>query len=96
MTAIAIQGFGRIGRSALKASLRGGLWTPVAITDIRPPEDFAHLDAGAKHVLVSAPSRTLDDCDAVLLKGVNLDAFDPDAHRIVSMASCTTNALAPV
>jgi glyceraldehyde 3-phosphate dehydrogenase len=56
----------------------------------------AHLDAGAGRVLVSAASKTQDDCDAVLLPGVNLDTFDPDKHRIVSMASCTTNALAPV
>lgn len=56
----------------------------------------AHLDHGAERVLVSAPSKTGDDCDAVLLPGINLDQFDPDRHRIVSMASCTTNALAPV
>jgi glyceraldehyde 3-phosphate dehydrogenase (phosphorylating) len=56
----------------------------------------AHLDAGAGRVLVSAPSKTRDDCDAVLLPGINLDTFDPQKHRIVSMASCTTNALAPV
>src|SRR5512141_377252 len=56
----------------------------------------AHLDAGAKRVLVSAPSKTQEDCDAVLLPGINLDTFDPATHKIVSMASCTTNALAPV
>jgi glyceraldehyde 3-phosphate dehydrogenase len=56
----------------------------------------AHLDAGARRVLVSAPSKTKDDCDAVLLPGINLHTFDPEKHRIVSMASCTTNALAPV
>ena len=56
----------------------------------------AHLDAGARRVMVSAPSKTQDDCDAVLLPGINLDTFDPVKHRIVSMASCTTNALAPV
>jgi glyceraldehyde 3-phosphate dehydrogenase len=56
----------------------------------------AHLDAGARRVLVSAPSKTQADCDAVLLPGINLDTFDPEKHRIVSMASCTTNALAPV
>jgi glyceraldehyde 3-phosphate dehydrogenase len=55
-----------------------------------------HLDRGADRVLVSGPSKTLDDCDAVLLKGINLDSFDPDKHKIISMASCTTNALAPV
>jgi glyceraldehyde 3-phosphate dehydrogenase (phosphorylating) len=55
-----------------------------------------HLDRGAKRVLVSGPSNTVEDCDAVLLKGINLDSFNPDKHRIISMASCTTNALAPV
>ncbi|NBD25437.1 type I glyceraldehyde-3-phosphate dehydrogenase [Paenibacillus glycinis] len=55
-----------------------------------------HLDRGAKRVLISGPSKTLDDCDAVLLKGINLDSFDPEKHRIISMASCTTNALAAV
>jgi glyceraldehyde 3-phosphate dehydrogenase len=56
----------------------------------------AHLDAGARRVLVSAPSKQREDCDAVLLPGINLDTFDPEKHKIVSMASCTTNALAPV
>ena len=56
----------------------------------------AHLDAGARRVLVSAPSKTQADCDAVLLPGINLETFDPLNHKIVSMASCTTNALAPV
>jgi glyceraldehyde 3-phosphate dehydrogenase len=60
------------------------------------PGAQAHLDAGARRVLVSAPSKTRDDCDAVLLPGVNLDTFDPEHHKIVSLASCTTNALAPV
>ena len=45
----------------------------------------AHLDAGARRVLVSAPSKTQDDCDAVLLPGINLETFDPEKHRIVSM-----------
>src|SRR5215831_17944346 len=56
----------------------------------------AHLDAGAKRVLVSAPSKKQEDCDAVLLPGINLAMFDPEKHKIISMASCTTNALAPV
>ena len=56
----------------------------------------AHLDRGAKRVLVSAPSKSAADADAVLLAGINIDTFDPEAHKIVSMASCTTNALAPV
>jgi glyceraldehyde 3-phosphate dehydrogenase len=60
------------------------------------PGAQAHLDAGARRVLVSAPSKKKEDCDAVLLPGINLDQFDPEKHKIVSMASCTTNALAPV
>lgn len=55
-----------------------------------------HLDRGAKRVLISAASKTLQDCDAVLLPGINMESFDPQAHKIVSMASCTTNALAAV
>lgn len=55
-----------------------------------------HLDKGAKHVLISAPSKSLADCDAVLLKGINLETFDPENHKIISMGSCTTNALASV
>jgi glyceraldehyde 3-phosphate dehydrogenase len=55
-----------------------------------------HLQNGAKRVLVSGPSKTADDCDAVLLPGINLDDYDAEAHRIISMASCTTNALAAV
>jgi glyceraldehyde 3-phosphate dehydrogenase len=56
----------------------------------------AHFDRGARRVLVSAPGKTLQDCDAVLLPGINLDQFDPEKHHLVSMASCTTNALAPI
>ncbi|MGO4536464.1 type I glyceraldehyde-3-phosphate dehydrogenase [Leifsonia sp. 2MCAF36] len=53
----------------------------------------AHLAAGAKRVLVSAPA---DGADVTLAYGVNTDAFDPERHVIVSNASCTTNALAPL
>ncbi|MEU5085215.1 type I glyceraldehyde-3-phosphate dehydrogenase [Streptomyces sp. NPDC021356] len=53
----------------------------------------AHLDAGARRVLVSAPS---DGADVTLAFGVNTGAYDPQAHTIVSNASCTTNALAPL
>ena len=60
------------------------------------PGAQVHLDAGAKRVLVSAPSKKQEDCDAVLLPGINLDQFDPAKHKIISMASCTTNAIAPV
>jgi glyceraldehyde 3-phosphate dehydrogenase len=158
---IAIHGFGRIGRSTLKAALTHQLFVPVVISDIKDLPTFAalfavdtnygrwpepvraegptlsigdrrieyldvtagipdwralgievvvdasgravtraaaeeHLAHGAKRVLVSAPSKTLQDCDAVLLPGINLDQYDPSQHHIISMASCTTNALAPV
>ena len=56
----------------------------------------AHLDRGAKRVLVSAPSKSREDADAFLLPGINLETYDPAKHKIISMASCTTNALAPV
>jgi len=62
----------------------------------RRPGAQAHLDRGAQRVLVSAASKSLEDCDAVLLRGINLEQFDPGKHKIVSMASCTTNGLAPV
>ena len=53
----------------------------------------AHLTAGAGRVLVSAPS---DGADVTLAFGVNTGAYDPQRHRIVSSASCTTNALSPL
>ncbi|WP_338870166.1 glyceraldehyde 3-phosphate dehydrogenase NAD-binding domain-containing protein [Spirosoma sp. SC4-14] len=161
MSKIALFGFGRIGRTALRIALRDNLFTPVAIADIKDESTLAalfavdtnygrwhepvsgteghlkigdrdipyynsakeipdwgamgvdlvidctgratvrsvaqaHIDRGAKRVLISAASKTLDDCDAVLLKGINLDTFDPEKHKIISMASCTTNALAAV
>ena len=52
-----------------------------------------HLAAGAKKVLISAPAK---DPDVTLVLGVNDDAYDPDAHQIVSNASCTTNCVAPL
>lgn len=158
---VAIHGFGRIGRSALRVALNEKLYVPVAISDIKDvptlaalfkadtnygvwPEAVkgsddgfdiggrkirfyntskdlpdwgalgvdvvvdctgrattrtvaqAHLDAGAKRVLISAASKTLQDCDAVLLPGINQEQYDPQKHHIISLASCTTNALAPV
>jgi glyceraldehyde 3-phosphate dehydrogenase len=60
------------------------------------PGAQAHLDRGAKHVLVSAPSKSQQDADVFLLPGINMEQFDASKHHIVSMASCTTNALAPV
>ncbi len=52
-----------------------------------------HLQAGAKRVLVSAPSK---GADATFVIGVNEKTFDPAKHHVVSIASCTTNCLAPV
>jgi len=52
-----------------------------------------HLDAGAKKVVISAPAK---DPDITLVLGVNDDAYDADAHHIVSNASCTTNCVAPL
>ncbi|WP_152365086.1 type I glyceraldehyde-3-phosphate dehydrogenase [Microlunatus speluncae] len=52
-----------------------------------------HLEAGARKVLVSAPSA---GADVTLAYGVNTEAYDPARHVIVSNASCTTNALAPL
>jgi glyceraldehyde 3-phosphate dehydrogenase len=53
----------------------------------------AHLEAGAKKVIITAPA-TNEDITLVL--GVNDSAYNPDKHHIVSNASCTTNCLAPV
>ncbi len=161
MANVAIHGFGRIGRTALRIALQNNLFVPVSISDIRDAKTFAqlfavdsnygrwhepvtatensitiggrtipyfnslnalpdwaalnvdlvidctgratnragaqaHIDKGAKHVLVSGPGKTPGDVDAWLLPGINLDSYDPVAHKIVSMASCTTNSLAPV
>ena len=161
MANIAIHGFGRIGRTALRIALQQDLFVPVAISDIKDGPTLAalfeidtnygrwhekvewkndrfviggreipyfntkdtlpdwgklnvdvvidctgrataragaqpHLDAGAKRVLVSAASKSQQDCDAFLLPGINLEDYDPATQKIISMASCTTNALAPV
>jgi glyceraldehyde 3-phosphate dehydrogenase len=52
-----------------------------------------HLDAGAKKVVISAPAT---DPDLTVVLGVNDDEYDPNAHHIVSNASCTTNCVAPL
>lgn len=160
MTRIAINGFGRIGRNALRALLeRDSKLEVVAVNDLTDPTALArllaydttagrlgrpvsvegdtlvvdgrritvlaerepsqlpwerlgidivleatgrftsataagaHLEAGAGKVLVSAPS---DGADVTLALGVNTEAYDPGTHRIISNASCTTNALAPL
>jgi glyceraldehyde 3-phosphate dehydrogenase len=53
----------------------------------------AHLDGGAKKVIISAPAKNED---VTLVLGVNGDAYDPARHTVISMASCTTNCLAPM
>jgi glyceraldehyde 3-phosphate dehydrogenase len=53
----------------------------------------AHVDGGAKKVIISAPAKNED---VTVVMGVNHDAYDPAAHTIISMASCTTNCLAPL
>ncbi|MEM1708845.1 MAG: type I glyceraldehyde-3-phosphate dehydrogenase [Nitrososphaerota archaeon] len=52
-----------------------------------------HIRAGAKKVIVSAPAK---DPDITLVLGVNERAYDPAKHNIISIASCTTNCLAPI
>jgi glyceraldehyde 3-phosphate dehydrogenase len=54
----------------------------------------AHIEAGARRVVITAPGKNLDD--ATFVMGVNHTSYDPDRHDIVSNASCTTNCLAPV
>jgi glyceraldehyde 3-phosphate dehydrogenase len=53
----------------------------------------AHLAAGAKKVIISAPGK---DMDVTICLGVNEEEYDPDSHHVMSNASCTTNCLAPV
>jgi glyceraldehyde 3-phosphate dehydrogenase len=54
-----------------------------------------HLEAGAKRVLISAPTKTPDEVPTFVHK-VNCDQYDPAKHTIISNASCTTNCLAPI
>jgi len=53
----------------------------------------AHLTAGAKKVIISAPAK---DHDATIVLGVNTEAYDAAKHTVISCGSCTTNCLAPV
>jgi glyceraldehyde 3-phosphate dehydrogenase (phosphorylating) len=53
----------------------------------------AHLEAGAKKVIISAPAK---EEDITIVLGVNDDAYDPGSHHVISNASCTTNCVAPM
>ena len=53
----------------------------------------AHIEAGAKKVIISAPAKNED---ITIVMGVNDDQYDPEKHNIISNASCTTNCLAPM
>lgn len=55
-----------------------------------------HLEAGAKKVLVSAPMSPAKSADLTVVFGVNDDKYDPKKHNLISLASCTTNCIAPV
>ena len=56
-----------------------------------------HLEAGGRKVIVSAPAKGSEPADANVVLGVNFDeVYDPEAHHIITNASCTTNCLAPV
>jgi glyceraldehyde 3-phosphate dehydrogenase len=53
----------------------------------------AHVDAGAKKVIISAPA---SNEDITVVMGVNHENYDPEQHTVISNASCTTNCLAPM
>ena len=53
----------------------------------------AHIDGGAKKVIISAPAKNED---VTIVMGVNHTSYDPDRHHLISNASCTTNCLGPM
>ncbi len=69
-----------------------GIDCVVESTGIFEDEADKHLKAGAKRVLISAPSK---NCDSTIVLGVNFQALKKQ-HRLISMGSCTTNCLAPI
>jgi glyceraldehyde 3-phosphate dehydrogenase len=56
---------------------------------------IGHIEAGAKYVIISAPAKG-DEAVKTFVLGVNEEQFDPATDNVMSMASCTTNALTPV
>jgi glyceraldehyde 3-phosphate dehydrogenase len=72
-----------------------GVYLAVESTGLFTKREAAskHLQAGAKKVLISAPS---PDPDVTVVMGVNHEKYDPEKHHLLSNASCTTNCLAPV
>jgi glyceraldehyde 3-phosphate dehydrogenase len=54
----------------------------------------AHINAGAKRVIISAPGE--NDVDGTFCVGINSNSYDPAKHQVFSNASCTTNCLAPI
>lgn len=63
----------------------------------RKHEDASrHITAGAARVILSAPAKGDKGADGTFVMGVNEDTFDPENHKVISNASCTTNCLAPV
>jgi len=72
-----------------------GVYLAVESTGLFTKRDkaSAHLQAGAKKVLITAPA---EDADATIVLGVNQEKYDNAKHNIVSMASCTTNGVATI
>ncbi len=57
----------------------------------------AHLQAGAKRVIISAPlAKTAEGAQVTVVMGINQESYDPARHTVISNASCTTNCIAPV
>lgn len=65
---------------------------------VKKSEAEKHLQAGAKKVIVSAPFKDIKEAEIIphVVMGVNEQIYDPEKHNLISCASCTTNALAPM